>query len=364
MLDKLADLKRRYEEITHLISLPETLSDSSLFQHLTREYSELGPVIQTYEQYLMLQSELESNQELLNDSEEDTEIRELAKEEILHLTSRRAELDQEIKRLLIPKDPDDERDIILEIRAGTGGEEAALFAKDLFRMYVRYTEAMKWKASILNESVTDIGGFKEVTLSIVGKGVYSRLKFEAGVHRVQRVPRTETQGRVHTSAATVAVMPEVEEVEIAINPAELRIDVFRASGPGGQSVNTTDSAVRITHLPTGLVVSCQNEKSQLKNKNQAMKVLRARLYEKELAEQQAATSQQRKSMVGSGDRSERIRTYNFPQGRITDHRINLTLYRLENILLGQLDELIDPLLRHDQAGRLATMQVESLPSAN
>jgi len=276
----------------------------------------------------------------------------MASQEIPELGRQLEELEKQIQLLLLPEDPDDSRNIIIEIRAGTGGDEAALFARDLFQMYSHYVEARKWKLKLLNESKNDLGGFKEITFSIEGKDVFSRLKFEGGVHRVQRVPKTETQGRIHTSAATVAVLPEVDDVEIEINPGDLRIDVYRSSGPGGQSVNTTDSAVRITHIPTGLVVICQNEKSQLKNKNQALKVLRARLYEKELEAQQSATAEQRRGMVGSGDRSERIRTYNFPQGRLTDHRINLTLYKLEEILLGKLEQVIDPLLSYHQAEML------------
>ena len=258
-------------------------------------------------------------------------------------------MQKQIELLLLPKDPDDSRNIIIEIRAGTGGDEAALFARDLFQMYAHYSESQKWRLKLMNESKNDLGGFKEITFSIEGKEVYSRLKYEGGVHRVQRVPKTETQGRIHTSAATVAVLPEVEDVEVEINPGDLRIDVYRSSGPGGQSVNTTDSAVRITHIPSGLVVICQNEKSQLKNKSQALKVLRARLYEKELEAQQSETAEKRRGMVGSGDRSERIRTYNFPQGRLTDHRINLTLYKLEDILFGNLELVIDPLLSYYQA---------------
>ena len=258
-------------------------------------------------------------------------------------------MQKQIELLLLPKDPDDSRNIIIEIRAGTGGDEAALFARDLFQMYAHYAESQKWRLKLMNESKNDLGGFKEITFSIEGKEVYSRLKYEGGVHRVQRVPKTETQGRIHTSAATVAVLPEVEDVEVEINPGDLRIDVYRSSGPGGQSVNTTDSAVRITHIPSGLVVICQNEKSQLKNKSQALKVLRARLYEKKLEAQQSETAEIRRGMVGSGDRSERIRTYNFHQGRLTDHRINLTLYKLEDILLGNLELVIDPLLSYYQA---------------
>ena len=296
-----------------------------------------------------IQQQIEGNRELSEDKDEDPEIRKMAVQEIHELNIQIQKIQKQIEVLLLPKDPDDSRNIIIEIRAGTGGDEAALFARDLFQMYAHYSESQKWRLKLMNESRNDLGGFKEITFSIEGKEVYSRLKYEGGVHRVQRVPKTETQGRIHTSAATVAVLPEVEDVEVEINPGDLRIDVYRSSGPGGQSVNTTDSAVRVTHIPSGLVVICQNEKSQLKNKSQALKVLRARLYEKELEARQSETAEKRRGMVGSGDRSERIRTYNFPQGRLTDHRINLTLYKLEDILLGNLEQVIDPLLSHYQA---------------
>ena len=349
MLEQLEDIKKRYQDITEQISLPEVISDNALFQKLTKEHSKLSELIEIYNRYCAINTNIKSNTQLVDDPDEDQELRNIANEEIESDKKQLEELEQKIQILLLPEDPNDTRDVILEIRAGTGGDEAALFARDLFRMYLKYAEAHRWKTEILSEAQNDIGGFKEVVIAIHGTAVYSYLKFEGGVHRVQRVPKTETQGRVHTSAVTVAIMPEAEEVEVEISPNDLRIDVFRSSGPGGQSVNTTDSAVRITHLPTGMVVSCQNEKSQLKNKDQAMKVLRARLYEQELASQQAELSQQRKSMVGSGDRSERIRTYNFPQGRVTDHRINLTLYQLEQILLGQVTPLIDALRTDYQA---------------
>ncbi len=354
MLDKLRDIKARYEQLTNLISQPEIIADNKQYRQLTKEHTDLGQLAHSYDEYVALQQELQSSQELASDPDEDPEIREMAQDEVSSLSAKLEDLEQSVKVLLLPKDPDDSRNTILEVRAGTGGEEAALFARDLFRMYTKYAELNRWHVSILDQSETDIGGFKEVILSIEGKDVFSRLKFEGGVHRVQRIPKTETQGRVHTSAATVAVMPEVEDVDVEIDANDIRVDVFRSSGPGGQSVNTTDSAVRITHIPTGMVVTCQNEKSQLKNKSQALKVLRARLYEHELATQQAETAQQRRSMVGSGDRSERIRTYNFPQGRVTDHRINLTLYQLESILLGNIDPLIDGLLTHHQAELLRT----------
>ena len=349
MLAKLGEIDQRYKKLTDLLGQPDVVKDQKRFRELSREHSELEEITSAYRHFQKICQELESNRQLAEDRSEEAELRELALEEIKTLEEQSNQLTHQLELLLLPKDPDDTRNTILEIRAGTGGEEAALFARDLFRMYVRFAESQKWRLEILNESLTDIGGYKEIIVSISGKKVFSRLKFEGGVHRVQRVPKTETQGRVHTSAATVAVLPEVEDVEIELNPNDLRIDVFRSSGPGGQSVNTTDSAVRITHLPSGLVVTCQNEKSQLKNKNQALKVLRARLYEKELQDQQNSAASQRKGMVGSGDRSERIRTYNFPQGRLTDHRISLTLYKLEEIMMGQLDAVIDALLTHHQA---------------
>ena len=352
MLEKLAEINERFENLTHELGQSDVTQDHERYRKLSQEHSGLQEIVECYHRYLEIQQELDDNRELADADNEDQEIREMASQEIPELCRQWEELEKQIQLLLLPKDPDDSRNIIIEIRAGTGGDEAALFARDLFQMYAHYVEARKWKLILLNESKNDLGGFKEITFSIEGKDVFSRLKFEGGVHRVQRVPKTETQGRIHTSAATVAVLPDVDDVEIEINPGDLRIDVYRSSGPGGQSVNTTDSAVRITHIPTGLVVICQNEKSQLKNKNQALKVLRARLYEKELEAQQSATAEQRRGMVGSGDRSERIRTYNFPQGRLTDHRINLTVYKLEEILLGKLEQVIDPLLSHHQAEML------------
>ena len=352
MLDKLEEINKRFQSLTHELGLPEVTQNQERYRKLSQEHSNLQEITQYHHKYLEIKQELDNNRELADAVNEDPEIREMASQEITELCLKLEELEKKLQFLLLPKDPDDSRNIIIEIRAGTGGDEAALFARDLFQMYVHYVDSRKWKLNLLNESKNDLGGFKEITFSIEGKDVFSRLKFEGGVHRVQRVPKTETQGRIHTSAATVAVLPEVDDVEIKINPGELRIDVYRSSGPGGQSVNTTDSAVRITHIPSGLVVICQNEKSQLKNKNQALKVLRARLYEKELEAQQSATAEQRRGMVGSGDRSERIRTYNFPQGRLTDHRINLTLYKLEEILLGKLEQVIDPLLSHHQAEML------------
>ena len=349
MLDKLAEIDKRFEILTHELGQPDVVQDQERFRKLSQEHSGLQEIVECYRRYLEIQQEMDDNRELADSKDEDPEIREMAEEEISQLSQQLEELDKEIQLLLLPKDPDDSRNIIIEIRAGTGGDEAALFARDLFQMYAHYVEGQNWRLQLLNESKNDLGGFKEITFSVEGTDVFSRLKFEGGVHRVQRVPKTETQGRIHTSAATVAVLPEVQDVEIEINPGDLRIDVYRSSGPGGQSVNTTDSAVRITHIPTGLVVICQNEKSQLKNKAQALKVLRARLYEKEMEAQHSVTAEQRRGMVGSGDRSERIRTYNFPQGRMTDHRINLTLYKLEDIMLGKLEQVIDPLLSHHQA---------------
>ncbi len=349
MLEKLEEINSRFEKLTEELGQPEVVQDQNRYRKLTQEHAGLQEIVEAYQLYLKIQQQLEDNRVLSEDKDEDPEIRKLADQEIQELNLQTQKIQKQIELLLLPKDPDDSRNIIIEIRAGTGGDEAALFARDLFQMYAHYSESQKWRLKLMNESKNDLGGFKEITFSIEGKEVYSRLKYEGGVHRVQRVPKTETQGRIHTSAATVAVLPEVEDVEVEINPGDLRIDVYRSSGPGGQSVNTTDSAVRITHIPSGLVVICQNEKSQLKNKSQALKVLRARLYEKELEAQQSETAEKRRGMVGSGDRSERIRTYNFPQGRLTDHRINLTLYKLEDILFGNLELVIDPLRSYYQA---------------
>ena len=349
MLEKLEEINSRFEKLTEELGQPEVVQDQNRYRKLTQEHAGLQQIVEAYQLYLKIQQQLEDNRVLSEDKGEDPEIRKLADQEIQELNLQTQKMQKQIELLLLPKDPDDSRNIIIEIRAGTGGDEAALIARDLFQMYAHYSESQKWRLKLMNESKNDLGGFKEITFSIEGKEVYSRLKYEGGVHRVQRVPKTETQGRIHTSAATVAVLPEVEDVEVEINPGDLRIDVYRSSGPGGQSVNTTDSAVRITHIPSGLVVICQNEKSQLKNKSQALKVLRARLYEKELEAQQSETAEIRRGMVGSGDRSERIRTYNFPQGRLTDHRINLTLYKLEDILFGNLELVIDPLLSYYQA---------------
>ncbi len=351
MFENLAEVEKRFQELTEQLSSPDIFRDPEHFKRAAKEHAQLQQVLDAYRRYNGLQKEIEESRQLL--SEKDEEIRELAKAEIQELKERLEEAERELKFLLLPKDPNDEKNVLLEIRAGTGGEEAALFAADLFRMYSRYAESRQWKVEVLSRHTTGLGGFKEIVALIQGDHVYSRLKYEAGVHRVQRVPETETQGRIHTSAVTVAVLPEADEVEVKIDPADLRVDIFRASGPGGQHVNTTDSAIRITHLPTGIVVSCQDEKSQHKNKAKALRILYARVKDRMEQEQHDEIAQQRKSMVGTGDRSERIRTYNFPQGRITDHRIGLTIHRLEEVLQGNLDVLIDPLLSHFQAEALS-----------
>jgi len=347
MFDKLVNIEARYLELEKALSDPATLADHREYQRLAKEHADLTPCVQAYRKYRELSARLEDNRELLNDP--DPEIRKLAHEDSSHLRVELDELEERLRELLTPRDPHDEKNVIVEIRAGTGGDEATLFAADLFRMYTKYAEIMGWKAEVLSSHMIGIGGYKEVIFSVSGRRAYSRLKYESGVHRVQRVPTTESQGRIHTSAVTVAVLPEAEEVEVEIEPHDLRIDVFRSSGPGGQSVNTTDSAVRITHLSTGLVVTCQDEKSQHKNKAKALKVLRARLLDAIEQEQREKTAEDRKSQVGTGDRSERIRTYNFPQNRVTDHRINLTLYKLEEILQGEINTIIDPLVSHFKA---------------
>jgi peptide chain release factor 1 len=341
----------RYQELEDQLVDAEVIRNQELYQKLRKEHADLAPLIQTFRRFQQIQQELADSQSLLKD-ETDEEFKELAREDIQVLKDQAAALEEELRFLLLPTDPYDEKNVILEIRAGTGGEEAGLFAADLFRMYTRLAERKGWKLEILSHSTTGIGGLKEIVASISGNRVYSQLKFESGVHRVQRVPVTESQGRIHTSAVTVAVLPEAEELDVHISPEELRIDVYRSSGPGGQSVNTTDSAVRVTHLPTGLVVTCQDEKSQHKNKAKALKVLRSRLFDLKQHEQQQQIAQERKSQVGTGDRSERIRTYNFPQSRITDHRIGLTLYKLEAVLDGDLDELLQGLSAHYRAQAL------------
>ncbi len=351
MLDKLKDIEEKFEQISRQMADPVIAADHEKYTALAREYSELEVIVKKYRELREVLSRIEDTRELINEADDD-EFRELAKEELTELEKQEITLTEELQRLLVPPDPNDNKNIIMEIRAGTGGNEAAIFAGDLYRMYIKYCEKQGWKTEVLSANTGEQGGFKEIIFSIIGKGAYGRLKYESGVHRVQRVPETESQGRIHTSAASVAVLPEVDDVEVEINPNDIRIDVFRASGHGGQHVNTTDSAVRIVHLPTGITVSCQDEKSQLKNKNKAMKVLKARLYDLELRKQQEELSSQRRNMIRSGDRSEKIRTYNFPQGRVTDHRINLTLYRLEEIMEGDLDMLIDQIQIADQAERL------------
>ncbi|GAB4170917.1 MAG: peptide chain release factor 1 [Geothermobacteraceae bacterium] len=351
MFHKLDEVEERFREVESLLADPATMADQKRYLALTREHADLAQVVRVYGEYRRVGEELEGNRELLRD--EDADLREMARAEIPELEERQRQLEEELKLLLLPRDPNDDKNVILEIRAGTGGDEAALFAGDLFRMYSRYAEQRGWKVELLSASESDAGGFKEVVAMVSGDRVFSRLKFERGTHRVQRVPETETQGRIHTSACTVAVLPEAEDVDVEINPSDLRIDLFRASGAGGQHVNKTESAVRITHIPTGIVVSCQDEKSQHKNRAKAMKVLQARLFDQIQAEQNARQAADRKSQVGSGDRSERIRTYNFPQGRCTDHRIGLTLYKLDQIMQGDLDEVIDALLTHEQAELLA-----------
>jgi len=347
MFEKLKGVEKRFSEIEKLLSDPDIINNRETYQKYVREHAELSKVVTVFRTYNQVLEDLEESTELLTDG--DSDIKDLAKEEIASLKQKKESLEENLKKLLVPKDPNDERNVIIEIRAGTGGEEAALFGGDLFRMYSKYAENKKWKVEVLSHHETGVGGIKEIIAMVHGKGAYSALKFESGTHRVQRVPTTETQGRIHTSAVTVAVLPEAEDVELQIDQSEIKVDVYRSTGPGGQSVNTTDSAVRITHLPTGLVVTCQDEKSQLKNKNKAMKVLRARLLDAMIQKQNEERSQERKSQIGSGDRSERIRTYNFPQGRVTDHRVGLTLYKLEDILQGNINEIIEGLTTHYQA---------------
>ncbi|MTV49562.1 peptide chain release factor 1 [Heliobacillus mobilis] len=354
MIDKLEIIEQKYEELTQLLSDPDIISDQTTWQRHAKAQAGMTEIVEAFREYKNVLAGIDDAKAMLEES--DPELREMASMELDELTERQEELEQRLKILLLPKDPNDDKNVIVEIRAGTGGEEAGLFAGDLYRMYNRYADRQGWKTEVLSANYTDIGGFKEVIVLIEGQGAFSKLKFESGVHRVQRVPATESSGRIHTSAATVAVLPEAEEVEIDINPNELRIDVFCSSGAGGQHVNKTESAVRITHLPTGIVVSCQDEKSQLKNREKAMRVLRARLLEKAEEEQHGEMASVRKSMVGSGDRSERIRTYNFPQGRVTDHRIGLTLHRLEAILDGDIQEIIDGLIATDQAEKMKNMQ--------
>jgi peptide chain release factor 1 len=350
MFDRLTGVEDRFLEVEKRLSDPDIIQNREKYQKYTREHADLSKIVTVYRKYKKILMELDESMELLKDK--DPDIKEMARDEVEALTLERDNLEDDLKKLLLPKDLNDDKNVIIEIRAGTGGEEAALFVSDLFRMYNKYAEFKNWKVEVLSHHPTGIGGLKEIIAMLHGKGAYSFLKYESGIHRVQRVPETETQGRIHTSAVTVAVLPEAEDVEVHIDPGEIKVDVFRSTGPGGQSVNTTDSAVRITHLPTGLVVTCQDEKSQLKNKNKAMKVLRARILDRVTSEQDEKRSQERKSQIGDGDRSGRIRTYNFPQGRVTDHRIGLTLYKLEYILQGEIDEIIEALITYYQTQAL------------
>jgi peptide chain release factor 1 len=351
-IDKLAEIESRYEALTAELSQPEILSDPARYQKTAKAHAELREVTEKFRQWKTFQKSLVETRALLEASDSDAEMKALAHEEVEQLEKQSSQAEEELRLLLLPKDPNDERNVVLEVRAGTGGDEASLFAQDIFRMYTRYCEAQGWRVEVLSSSLSGIGGLKEVIALVEGQKVYSKLKYESGVHRVQRVPSTEQQGRIHTSAVTVAVLPEADEVEIEIDPKEIRIDTFCSSGPGGQSVNTTYSAVRITHLPTGMIVSCQDEKSQIKNRAKAMRVLRSRLYELKLQEQQKQITQERRAMVGSGDRSEKIRTYNYPQNRVTDHRIGLTLHQLDRVVDGRLEDIIEALVAYYQAEKL------------
>jgi len=354
MFEKLKGVEKRFLEIEQRLSDPEIVKDRQTYQRLIREHAELNKIVSVFNEYQKIFQGIEDSTELLQDS--DPDIKNLAREELVALNQNKNRLEDDLRKLLLPRDPNDDKNVIVEIRAGTGGEEAALFAGDLFRMYTRFAETRNWQVEVMAQHLTGVGGLKEIIALVHGKGAYSQFKYESGIHRVQRVPTTEAQGRIHTSAVTVAVLREAEEVDVQIDPSDLKIDVYRSTGPGGQSVNTTDSAVRITHLPTGLVVTCQDEKSQLKNKNKALKVLRARLLDKITQEQNEKRSEERKSQVGSGDRSGRIRTYNFPQSRVTDHRIGLTLYKLDDVLAGNLSEFIDELTTYFQAQALQNAQ--------
>ncbi|MGL5084918.1 MAG: peptide chain release factor 1 [Clostridium sp.] len=354
LLDRLAFIENKYDELSVKISDPSIMANQNEWRKLCKEHSDLEIIVTAYRELRDVTEELQSNKEMLVE-ENDKEMRDMLNEEITYLTKKEVELDSKIQILLLPKDPNDDKNVFVEIRGGAGGDEAALFSYNLFRMYTRYAETQRWTTEIMSLNENDLGGFKEVVFMIKGNGAYSKLKYESGVHRVQRVPETESSGRIHTSTATVAVLPEVDDVEIEVHDKDLRIDTYRSSGNGGQCVNTTDSAVRITHIPTGVVVACQDEKSQLKNKEKAMKVLRSRLYEAAEAERSAGIAEDRKSQVGSGDRSERIRTYNYPQGRVTDHRIGLTLYKLESYLNGDIQEVINALITADQAEKMKKM---------
>ncbi len=352
MFDKLVEVKRRYEEINRLLMDPSVINDNARYKNLMKEYKNLTPLIEKFDEYTQAKDNFEEAKAMLDEGGLEPDFKEMVRMQYEESKEQMEIFSQELKILLLPKDENDDRNVIIEIRGGAGGEEAALFAYNLYRMYNMYADSKGWKTEILSANETELGGFKEVSFSIEGEGVYSRFKFESGVHRVQRVPDTETQGRIHTSTVTVAVMLEVDDVEVDINPNDLKIDTFRSSGAGGQHINKTSSAIRVTHIPTGLVVECQDERSQHKNKDKALKVLRSRLYDIEKAKQDAEVAQERKSQVGTGDRSERIRTYNYPQGRLTDHRIGLTIYRLEQVLNGDLDEVIDALVTADQAEKL------------
>ncbi len=351
MLDKLEQLQTKFDQLNQEIVKTEVMNDQELYTNILKERAALEPIVLKYQEYSDVMQQLEDNQAMLEDDPDD-DFKQMLHDDIQNLLAKQESIEEELNILLLPKDPNDEKNVIVEIRAGVGGDEAALFAGDILRMYIRYAERNRWKVEMLSVNEIGIGGYKEAIFLIEGKGAYSKLKYESGTHRVQRVPATESGGRIHTSAITVAVLPEAEDVEIEIDPNDLRIDVYRSSGNGGQSVNTTDSAVRITHLPTGLVVACQDEKSQLKNKDKALKILKARIYEIEQQKQQDEIAESRRSQVGSGDRSERIRTYNFPQGRVTDHRVNLTLYKLDEVLDGGIDEFITTLTNHDQAEKM------------
>lgn len=354
MFDKLEDLLLRYEELQNELGDPNVVNDQARFRRLMKEQNDLTDIVAEYKRYKQTKQDIEDSLAMIEE-ESDEELRELAKEELSEAKDRLAECEQNLKILLLPKDPNDEKNVIVEIRAGAGGDEAALFAAELYRMYAKYAETFRWKVDLMNVNENGIGGFKEAVFMVNGQGAYSKLKYESGVHRVQRVPVTESGGRIHTSTATVAIMPEAEEVDVDLNMNDCRFDVFRASGNGGQCVNTTDSAVRLTHIPTGIVISCQDEKSQLKNRDKALKVLRAKLYELELEKAHDAEAEARRSQVGTGDRSEKIRTYNFPDGRVTDHRIKLTTHRLAEVLDGDLTEVVDALTAADQAAKLAKM---------
>lgn len=352
MYDKLNFIQNKYEELSMKVSDPAVIADQKVWQQYAKEIGEMEPIVHKYAEYRRVTDGIQEAKSILEDGGSDEEMRDLAKMELSELEPQIDGIEEELKVLLLPKDPNDEKNVFLEVRAGTGGEEAALFGSDLLRMYMRYAERHNWKVEMIDANETGIGGIKEATIMIRGKGAYSRLKYESGVHRVQRVPATESGGRIHTSAATVAVLPEAEDVELDLNPNDVRVDVYRASGNGGQCVNTTDSAVRLTHMPTGVVVTCQDEKSQLKNKEKAFKVLRAKLYDMMVQQQHDEQAEARRNQVGSGDRSERIRTYNWPQGRVSDHRIGMTIYKLDNFMDGDMDEIIDALITTDQAEKM------------